>query len=78
MWIGPLPLRAQRVHEQTLEVGDQPLGLRHQRALRDHARAHAHLDPLDEHAILGADLVVELEVVGDPLLVRVRRRCISR
>ena len=50
-------------------MGDQPLGLRHQRSLRDHTRAHADLDPLDERPVLGTDLVVELEIVGDPLLV---------
>ncbi len=39
----------------------------------DQARSHPDLHALDEHAILGPDLVVELEVVGDPLLVGARQ-----
>ena len=61
-----------------LELADQLLAGQHQAALLERARAHAALHRLDEHAVLGADLVVELQVVGDPVGIGVRRRRSSR
>ena len=66
------PRRAERVDEEALEVRDQALRFGQQVSVAQHPRPHPQLDALDELPVLGADLVVELEHVGDPLLVGVR------
>ena len=53
-------------------MGHQALGVEHQPAVLERRRAHALLHALDQHRVLGADLVVELEQVRDPGLVHVR------
>ena len=62
---GLLPLRLKRVPHEPLEVGDQPLALRHQPAVLHEPGAHPALHRLDQHAVLGPDLAVE----GDQLLL---------
>ena len=64
-----LPCSRERVDQQPLEVRDEALRLGEQAAAGEQPRTHASLDPLHEHTVLGADLVVEGEQVGDPFLV---------
>ena len=52
-------------------MGDQALRLGQEASAVEQPRAHASLDALHQHAVLGADLVVECEEVGDPLVVSV-------
>src|SRR5215207_210620 len=54
-----------------LEPGNEALALGQQPSLRDHARAGAALDKLDQPRVLAADLIVELEELRHPLLGRV-------
>src|SRR6188508_2436762 len=61
----------QRLDDEGLKPGDQLLRLREQRPRLEAAARHAALHVLHEHAILRADLIVECEVVGEPLVVRV-------
>src|SRR6188472_2644291 len=61
----------QRLDDEGLKPGDQLLRLREQRPRLEAAARDAALHVLHEHAILRADLIVECEVVGEPLVVRV-------
>src|SRR4051812_26152859 len=58
---------------QFLKVADQALAALEHDPLRERARFHPSLDALDEQPVLLADLVVELQELGDPALVGVRR-----
>ena len=57
---------------QRLEVADQLLAASHEHAALERARRDAALHVLDELPVLLADLVVEREELGDPLVVDVR------
>src|SRR4051794_12028421 len=56
----------QRRLNALLEVDDQPFAFRQQPAMLDQAGGDSALDVFDQHLVLGADLVVELEQLRDP------------
>ncbi len=68
----PAPCWAtQRLGHLALETRDQPLAVGQQAAVIDEAGADPALDRLDQHRILAADLVVELDQLARGIVVHV-------
>src|SRR4029453_3476428 len=71
-WPKRYPGSADRARYELLEARDQLLALAEEPPLLEEARAHALLDALDEDAILGPDLAVELEQLIRRPRIRIR------
>ena len=69
---GVVKLLSRGVDQLSLKVRDEALGLQQQPAVLEAAAPQPLLHALDQHGVLGADLIVELEHVCDPRVVHVR------
>src|SRR5262249_45685155 len=63
---------AERLVDALLKVGDESLAFRQQATALDQAGGDAALDVFDENLVLGPDLAVEVEQLGDPGFVYLR------